>query len=120
MLIILPAGPVRPATALRDRRGSAGPRPVHLGVKAGDAETPTPRLIERRPCTCRKCHPCWSGSVFVLVQHATEAVTAVDVQAGEPVWIGDRFGQRGEWPGVGDALMGPVRVIEDLELAQRL
>jgi hypothetical protein len=30
--------------------------------------------------------------MFVLVQHATEAVTSVDVQVGDPVRVGDRFG----------------------------
>jgi hypothetical protein len=58
--------------------------------------------------------------VFVLVQHTAKAITSVDVQTGEPVRGGDRLGQRGEWPGVRDALMGRVRVVEDLVLAQRV
>jgi hypothetical protein len=45
------------------------------------------------------------------VEDPAEAVTSVDVQLGEPVGVGDRFGQRGEWP---------VRVVEDLVLAQRV
>jgi hypothetical protein len=43
--------------------------------------------------------------MLVLVEDAAEAVTSVDVQMGNPVRIGDRFGQRREWPGVRDALM---------------
>jgi hypothetical protein len=58
--------------------------------------------------------------VFVLVQDAAEAVAAVDVQVREAVRVGDRFGERREWPGIGDALVRPVRVIEDLELVQRV
>jgi hypothetical protein len=46
-----------------------------------------------------------------------EVVTSVDVQVGYPVRGGDRFGQRREWPGVHDALMRPVSVVDDLELA---
>jgi hypothetical protein len=30
--------------------------------------------------------------VLVLAENAAEAVASVDVQAGEPVWVGDRFG----------------------------
>jgi hypothetical protein len=37
------------------------------------------------------------------VEEAAEAVTAVDVQVGEPVWTGDQFGQRCQWPDVGNA-----------------
>jgi hypothetical protein len=49
--------------------------------------------------------------MVVFVEEAAEAVTPMDVQVGEPVWIGDRFGQRREWSGVGDALMRPVLVV---------
>jgi hypothetical protein len=58
--------------------------------------------------------------MLVLVEDAAEAVTSVDRQMGNPVRIGDRFGQRREWPGVHDALMRPVSVVEGLELAQRV
>lgn len=58
--------------------------------------------------------------MFVLVDDAGEVVTSVDVQVGDPVRGGDRFGQWGEWPGVGDALMRPVFVVEDLVLAERV
>jgi hypothetical protein len=46
--------------------------------------------------------------VFVLAQDAAEPGASVDIEVGEPVWVGDRFGQRLEWSGVRDALMGPV------------
>ena len=56
----------------------------------------------------------------VFVEDAAEAVTSVDVQVGQPARIGDRFGQRREWPGIRDALVRPVFVVEDLELVQRV
>ena len=56
--------------------------------------------------------------MFVLVQDAPKAITSMDVQVGDPMGVGDRFGRRGEWSGVRDALMRPVPVVEDLELAQ--
>lgn len=43
-------------------------------------------------CTCRECHPGRSGGMIVFVEDATEAVTSVDVQVGEPARVGDRFG----------------------------
>jgi hypothetical protein len=44
----------------------------------------------------------------------------VDVQVGQPVRVGDRFGQWGEWSGVREALMRAVGVVEDLEFALRM
>jgi hypothetical protein len=44
------------------------------------------------PCTCRKIRPCRSGGMFVLVQDTAEAVASADVEVGEPVRVGDRFG----------------------------
>ena len=58
--------------------------------------------------------------MFVLMQDAAEAVTSVDVQVGESVRVGDQFGQRCQWPGVRDALVRSVLVVEGLELAQRM
>jgi hypothetical protein len=55
--------------------------------------------------------------VLVLAEDAAEAVTSVDVEVGEPVRVGDRFGQWDEWPGVGDALVRAVGVVEDFVLA---
>ncbi|WP_018830730.1 hypothetical protein [Salinispora tropica] len=58
--------------------------------------------------------------MFVLVEDAAEAVTSVDVQVDETVRVGDRFGQWREWPGVSDALMRAMLVVEDLVLAERV
>jgi len=55
--------------------------------------------------------------MFVLVQDAAETIASTDVEAGKPVQIGDRFGQRLEWSGVGDALVRPVSVVERLVFA---
>lgn len=52
--------------------------------------------------------------MFVLVQDAAEMIASSDVEAGKPVRMGDRFGQRLEWSGVGDALVRPVCVVERL------
>jgi hypothetical protein len=56
--------------------------------------------------------------MFVLVQDAAETITSADVQLGELVRVGDRFGQRLQWPIVRDALVRPMLVVEDLVLAQ--
>src|SRR4051812_14399032 len=71
-----------------------------------------------RGCTCRELRPGWSSGVFVLMEEAAEAVTSVDVQLGESAWVGDRFGQWLERCGVGDAPMGPMRVVERLVFAE--
>jgi hypothetical protein len=42
-----------------------------------------------------------SRRVFVFVQEAAEAVAATDAEPAELDRVGDRFGQRDEWPGVG-------------------
>ena len=65
-------------------------------------------------------HPCWSGGMPVLVEHSAEAVASADVEAGGGGRLGDRWGQRAQWPGVGDSLVWPVGVVELLELAQRV
>ena len=54
--------------------------------------------------------------MVVFVQCAAEAVASSDVQAGDLAGIGERFGQRAQWSGVGDALMRPMLVVEVLEL----
>jgi hypothetical protein len=55
--------------------------------------------------------------MFVLVQNAAEAIASADVEAGNPVRIGDRLGQQLEWSGVGDALVRPVCVVEGFVFA---
>ena len=57
-------------------------------------------------------------SMFILVQYAAQAVTSVDVELCDLVWIGERLGQWMEWSGVRDASMGPVGVVMPLVLAQ--
>ena len=42
-----------------------------------------------------------SSGMRVRAEGAAEAVTPVDVQMGESIWVGDRFGQRREWPEAG-------------------
>src|SRR5436309_2223139 len=67
-----------------------------------------------------KRHPSSSGGMVVLVQDAAESISSSDVQPGELAGVGDRFGQWFERPGVGDALVGTVLVVERLEFAQRV
>jgi hypothetical protein len=54
----------------------------------------------------------------VLVEDAAEAVASVNVETGVSSRLGDWWGQRAQWPGVGDSLVRPVGVLELLELAQ--
>lgn len=58
--------------------------------------------------------------MFVLVQGAAEAVVFSDVEPDDLVGIGQRCGQWVQWSGVAEALVGPVVVVEVLELAQRV
>jgi hypothetical protein len=66
------------------------------------------RMMAVWPCTCRECHPGSSGGVLVFVKDTAEAVMSVDVQPGELVRVGDRFGQRLQRPEVRDPLMRSV------------
>jgi hypothetical protein len=75
-------------------------------------------LDELTPCTCRECRLGSSGGVLVFVEDATEAVAAVDVQAGELVRVGDRLGQWFEWSVVRDPLMRSVEVVEPFVLPE--
>jgi hypothetical protein len=43
--------------------------------------------------------------MLVLAEDAAEAVTSMNVQLGEPMRVGDGFGQSRHWPGIGDALV---------------
>ena len=56
--------------------------------------------------------------MLVLVEDAVESVAPADAQAGAGVRRGHCLGQCAQWPGVGDAPVGPVAVVELLELAQ--
>ncbi len=54
----------------------------------------------------------------VCVEDAAEAIAASYVEAGDLLRIGDRWRQRVQRAGVGNALVRPVSVVELLELAQ--
>jgi hypothetical protein len=56
--------------------------------------------------------------MLVFVEDANESIISVYAEAGYFVWFGERCGQRLEGPGVADALMRPMPVVEVLELAQ--
>jgi hypothetical protein len=56
----------------------------------------------------------------VLVQDAAEAVASMDVEMGELVGVGDRFGQWAERSGACESAVGPVLVVERLLHAQRV
>jgi len=56
----------------------------------------------------------------VFVEDAAEAIASSYVEASDLVRVGDRCGDRVQWPGVRDALVGPMNVVELLELPQRV
>src|SRR5690349_9773024 len=56
--------------------------------------------------------------MFVRVEDPAQRLASSDVQVGDLVWISDRRRQRTQRPGVRDALVGPVVVVEDFELTQ--
>jgi transposase len=50
------------------------------------------RSLVRERCGCRKSRPCRSCGTFVLVEDAAQTITPTDVETGDRVRIGDRFG----------------------------
>ena len=56
--------------------------------------------------------------MVVLVKHPTESVASSYIKAGDLVRNHERHGQWLERPGVRDALMRPVPVVEVLEFPQ--
>jgi hypothetical protein len=56
--------------------------------------------------------------MFVFVEEAAGAVGSADVRVGDGGWVGDRLGEAARRSGIGDAPMGPVRVVVPLILAQ--
>ena len=65
-------------------------------------------------------HPCWSGSMPVLVEDAAEAVPSADVEARDLLRVGHRFGKQAQGCGCPEGPVGPVLVVEVLELPQRM
>ena len=58
--------------------------------------------------------------MLAFVEDAAEAITSADVQMGYLVGIGDRGWQRMQWPGIGDALVRAVSIVELFEFVQGL
>lgn len=56
--------------------------------------------------------------MFVFAEDAAESITAVDAQLRELGWIGDRFGEWVQQPGVAQSAMGPMLVMELFVLAE--
>jgi hypothetical protein len=56
--------------------------------------------------------------MFVNVEDPAQPLVSSDVQVGDLVRISDRRRQRKQRPGVRDALVGPVVVVEHFEFAQ--
>ncbi|MFF1691571.1 hypothetical protein, partial [Streptomyces sp. NPDC058254] len=54
----------------------------------------------------------------VLVEEAAQAFTSSYLEAGDLPWVGDRLWQGMQWPGVRDALVRPMGVVEVFELSQ--
>jgi hypothetical protein len=65
-------------------------------------------------------HPCWSGSMPVFVEDAAEAVVSADVQVRDLLRVGYRFGERAQGCRSLEGPVGPVLVVEVLELPQRM
>jgi hypothetical protein len=65
-------------------------------------------------------HPCWSGCMPVLAEDAAESVPSADVEVRDPLRIGNRFGWRAQGYGSLEGPVGPVLVVEVLELPERV
>jgi hypothetical protein len=57
-----------------------------------DTNVPAVNSMLQR-CGCRKCHPCWSGGVVVLVEDSSQPWSSADVEPGDLGWVGDRLWQ---------------------------
>jgi hypothetical protein len=51
-----------------------------------------PRLGSARVLWVPIIHPCWSGSMLVLVEDAAESVSPADIEVRDLLGIGNRFG----------------------------
>ena len=56
--------------------------------------------------------------MLVFAEDPAQALASSYVQVGDLVQVGDRRRQGPEWAGIGDALMGPMPVVEAFELPQ--
>jgi hypothetical protein len=56
--------------------------------------------------------------MFILVEETAEAVVSSYVEVGDLLGVGVWVGEWVQWAGVRDSLVGPVFVVEGLELAQ--
>lgn len=56
--------------------------------------------------------------MFVLVEDSAQTLVSSYVQVGDLVPMSDWWWQRAEGAGIGDALVGPVLVIEPFKLSQ--
>jgi hypothetical protein len=56
----------------------------------------------------------------VLVEGAAEPVPSADIEVRDPLRIGNRFRERARWCGSPECPVGPVLVIEVLELPERV
>ena len=56
----------------------------------------------------------------VLVEGAAEPVPSADIKVRDPLGIGNRFRERAQWCGSLESPVGPVIVIEVLELSERV
>ena len=54
----------------------------------------------------------------ILVDGAAESVVSADVQVGDPVRVGDRFGYRTQRGSLFHCLVRPVPIVVGFELAQ--
>jgi hypothetical protein len=65
-------------------------------------------------------HPCWSGSMSILAEGAAEPVSSADIEVRDLFRIGNRFRERAQWCGSPESPVGPVLIIEVLELPERV
>ena len=70
-------------------------------------------------CACRKLHPRCSGGIPVFVQDSAEAVSPAYHQLGD-LCVGERCGGVAQGCCLVYRLVGPVGVVVEFELAERV
>src|SRR5689334_9181245 len=97
-----------------------GPRAARAGSRrpgrSWPAAEPGPAVALSVPII----HPCWSGSISILVEGAAEPVPSADIEVRDPLRTGNRFRERAQWCGSPEGPVGPVLVVEVLELPKRV